>query len=82
MGAHVQHHEGVVLGGFEIGSESFVVKTLCNGVVISVFFGLEANDISERFVNGPGWVGDQVVNIFVWVPLLEEHKSKSESTCT
>ena len=80
VSAHVEHNERVVLGVFKVISETFVVKTLSLSIVVLVLFGFKTKDLSDGLVNGPCWGWDQIVDVLVWVPLAEEHESKSEST--
>ena len=80
MGADVEHDDGVVLASVQVLLHALEVQTFGLSVVVAAVLPLVANKVGDSSVDGPGLVGDEEVDVLVWVPLREESETKAESS--
>ena len=69
MGADVEHDDGVVLASVQVLLHALEVQTFGLSVVVAAVLPLVANKVGDSSVDGPCLVGDEEVDVLVWVPL-------------
>lgn len=82
VGADVEHDNRVVLGSVEVSLHAFKVQALGLLAIVAVVLPLVANEVSNCSMNGPRRVGNQEIDVLVWVPLREESETEAKSTGT